>query len=220
LTEHGIESYHLRMDELLPLFPLNIVLFPKMLLPLHIFEEKYKGMISECLGQSLPFGILYSKDNVIEPIGCTASIHQVLKSYPDGRMDIVAFGIKRFRVLYFNSEKAYLRGAIEPFNDDGAAPEPGKEDLDTLAGLYQRAFDIVHRGLAEETFTLPSEDHAFHIAQRLNLDNDLKQQLLNLQSEAERVQHLIRYLSEVVIFFTKSDKASNKAAGNGNLRKT
>ena len=206
------------MDEYLPLFPLNLVLFPKMLLPLHIFEEKYKEMMKECLGQDLPFGILYSKDNEIEPIGCSASIHQVLKSYPDGRMDIVAYGTKRFRVLYFNSEKAYLRGVIEPFNDEVTAPEPGKEDLDTLAALYERAFHMIHRGSAEETFKLPSEAYAFQIAQRLNLDNDLKQQLLNLQSESERVQHLVHYLSEVVIFLTKADKASNKAGGNGNMR--
>ena len=65
---------------------------------------------------------------------------------------------------------------------------------------------------------MPSEAYAFHIAQRLNLDNDLKQQLLNLQSEAERVKHLVHYLSEVVIFLSKTDKASNKAGGNGNLR--
>jgi Lon protease-like protein len=206
------------MEKYLPLFPLNVVLFPKMLLPLHIFEEKYKQMIGECLSQSLPFGILYSKDDVIEPIGCSASIHQVLKNYPDGRMDIVAIGTKRFRVLYFNSEKAYLRGVIEPFNDDGTAPEPGKEDLDTLADLYQRAFQMIRRESAEELSTLPSEADAFHIAQRLNLDNDLKQQLLNLQSEAERVKHLVHYLSEVVIFLSKTDKASNKAGGNGNLR--
>ncbi len=208
------------MDKYLPLFPLNLVLFPKMLLPLHIFEEKYKQMIGECLGQSLPFGILYSKDNVIEPIGCSASIHQVLKSYPDGRMDIVAIGTNRFRVLYFNSEKAYLRGVIEPFSDAESAPEPSKEDLDTLSDLYQQAFKMILRESAEEAFTLPSEAYAFHIAQRLNLDNDLKQQLLNLQSEAERIKHLVHYLSEVVIFLTKADKASNKAGGNGNLRKS
>lgn len=206
------------MDEYMPLFPLNLVLFPKMLLPLHIFEEKYKEMIKECLAQRLSFGILYMKENEIEPIGCSASIHQVLKSYPDGRMDIVAFGTKRIRVLYFNSEKTYLRGVIEPFNDDGTVPEPVKEDLDTLAALYERAFHMIHRGSTEETITLPSEAYAFHVAQRLNLDNDLKQQLLNLQSEAERVQHLIQYLSEVVVFLTKADKASSKAGGNGNLR--
>ena len=208
------------MDEFLPLFPLNLVLFPKMLLPLHIFEDKYKEMIGECLGQSLSFGVLYSKENEIEPIGCTASIHQVLKSYPDGRLDIVVLGTKRFRVLYFNSEKTYLRGIIEPFNDDGTTPEPGKKDLDTLANLYQLACHMIHRGSREETFTLPSEACAFHIAQRLNLDNDLKQQLLNLQSEMERVQHLIYYLSEVVMFLANTDKAANKAGGNGNLRKT
>ncbi|MFN8005820.1 MAG: LON peptidase substrate-binding domain-containing protein [Terriglobia bacterium] len=207
------------MEDYLPLFPLNVVLLPKMLLPLHIFEERYKELIGHCLDQKLAFGILYSKDNEIEPIGCTALIHQVLKNYPDGRMDIAVLGTNRFRVLYFNSDKAYLRGVIEPYNDDNTESEPEKEELDKLASLYERAFHLIHRGSTEEVFAFPAEAPSFHIAQRLNLDNDLKQQLLNLQSESERVQHLLRYLSEVVVYLTNSHEASQKAGGNGNLRK-
>lgn len=207
------------MDQYLPLFPLNLVLFPKMLLPLHIFEDKYKEMIGECLQQGSQFGVVYSKDDEINPIGCGASIHQILKTYPDGRMDVVALGTKRFRVLYFNSEKAYLRGEVESYEDDIKAPSPGRENLETLTDLYQYAFRMIQRQEREDAAPLPNEHCAFHIAQRLNLDNDLKQQLLNLQSENERVEHLIRYLSEVVTSLKSAERASNKVGGNGNLRK-
>ena len=207
------------MAQYLPLFPLNLVLFPKMLLPLHIFEDKYKEMIGECIEQSSQFGVVYSKDDEIHPIGCGASIHQILKTYPDGRMDIVALGTKRFRVLYFNSEKAFLRGEVESYEDDIKAPSPGRENLDTITKLYHDAFHMIQHGEREALAPLPVEYATFHIAQRLNLDNELKQQLLNLQSEVERVEHLIRYLSEVVTYLRRAEKATNKAGGNGNLRK-
>ena len=95
------------MPDYLPLFPLDVVLFPEMLLPLHIFEERYKEMIAECLQGDSPFGVLYSHQDTVETIGCTAEIKQVLKRYPDGRLDLVAVGRKRFQVTFFDSEKTY-----------------------------------------------------------------------------------------------------------------
>ena len=85
------------MHDYLPLFPLDVVLFPEMLLPLHIFEERYKEMIAECLQNRSPFGVLYAHDDRVETIGCTAEISQEIKRYPDGRIDLVAVGQKRFQ---------------------------------------------------------------------------------------------------------------------------
>ena len=80
------------MPEYLPLFPLDVVLFPEMVLPLHIFEERYKEMIAECLQDNSPFGVLYAHDDRVATIGCTAEVSQVIKQYPDGRLDLVAVG--------------------------------------------------------------------------------------------------------------------------------
>lgn len=207
------------MGSYLPLFPLNLVLFPKMLLPLHIFEDRYKEMIGECMEQSSQFGVVYLKDAEIHLVGCMASIHQILKTYSDGRLDIVALGTKRFRVLYLNSEKSFLRGEVESYEDDVNAPSPKKENLDSLTQLFHEACRMMRRQEPEDLASLPVEDRSFQIAQRLNLDSDLKQQLLSFQSEGERVGHLVRYLSEVVKHVRNEEKATNKAGGNGNLRR-
>ncbi len=84
---------------LLPLFPLELVLLPGIPLPLHIFEPRYKEMIGECIATDAPFGVVRALEEGIAEIGCTAEIITVTKEYPDGRMDLICEGRKRFEVL-------------------------------------------------------------------------------------------------------------------------
>src|SRR5216684_8003841 len=103
------------LNTLLPLFPLDLVLLPGVPLPLHIFEPRYKEMIKECLDQKTVFGIIRSKEEKDEgfaTIGCTAEILNVLKTYPDGRVNILAEGLKRFEVLQINQERAFLQADV------------------------------------------------------------------------------------------------------------
>src|SRR5208282_1063431 len=109
-------------EELLPLFPLQVVLFPRTALPLHIFEERYKQMIAEVQRGKPEFGVVLAGEKGIVNTGCTATIEKVLKEYPDGRMDLVTVGRRRFEIILLNDEKPYLRGAVEFFDDD--EPEP------------------------------------------------------------------------------------------------
>ena len=92
---------------LLPLFPLDVVLLPGTPLPLHIFEPRYKEMIGECLANNTPFGVIRALDEGIAEIGCTAEIVTVTKEYPDGRLDLIADGRKRFEVLELNHERSF-----------------------------------------------------------------------------------------------------------------
>ena len=94
----------------IPLFPLGVVLLPGMRLPLHIFEERYKLMISECLADGRPFGLVYFDGDSIHAIGCTARVTEVIKRYDDGRMDIITRGERRFVVEEFIEEKTYMEG--------------------------------------------------------------------------------------------------------------
>src|SRR5271170_7146722 len=111
-------------QELLPLFPLQVVLFPRAALPLHIFEERYKQMIEDVLRGKSEFGVVLAGEKGIVNTGCTASVEKVLKKYPDGRMDLISIGRRRFEIILLNDEKPYLRGAVEYFDDDGADPIP------------------------------------------------------------------------------------------------
>src|SRR5882672_10252089 len=96
-----------------PLFPLDLVLLPDTPLPLHIFEPRYKEMVGECLRAREPFGVIRAAGNGIVRVGCTAEIVDVLRAYPDGRMDILTMGRRRFAVTDVDSERDFLRGDIE-----------------------------------------------------------------------------------------------------------
>ena len=103
---------------LLPLFPLDLVLFPGTSLPLHIFEPRYREMISECLDRKKLFGVVRAKEEGVAEIGCTAEIITVAKKYPDGRMDIVTEGRERFEVMQVNQERSFLQAEVLYLRDE------------------------------------------------------------------------------------------------------
>jgi Lon protease-like protein len=107
----------------IPLFPLGLVMLPGMLLPLHIFEERYKQMISDCLAENTPFGIVWFDGQTIHPVGCTARVVQVLHRYEDGRMDILTRGEKRFYTEGMAEEKPYMEADVLFIEDADSAPD-------------------------------------------------------------------------------------------------
>jgi Lon protease-like protein len=108
--------------ELLPLFPLSVVLLPRAELPLHVFEERYKQMIGEAIQGKTEFGVVLAAGESIVNTGCTALVERVVRQYPDGRMDIVSVGRRRFEIFLLNQEKEYLRAAVHFFDDEQAEP--------------------------------------------------------------------------------------------------
>ena len=133
----------------LPLFPLsNTVLFPGMALPLHIFEERYKLMIGECIRDSRPFGVVLIESGrevgpgaTIHKVGTTAHITQVEK-LNDGRMNITALGYNRFRVQSVHSRKPYLTGLVEYFPLQDQANEQAKKLIPKISEMLQGYLDI------------------------------------------------------------------------------
>ncbi len=207
------------MTHYLPMFPLDLVLFPEMLLPLHIFEERYREMIGECLQAKSPFGILYAHDETVETIGCTAEISKVIKRYPDGRLDIVVVGLERFQVSLFDSQRSYLRGSIEPFADIVPDGEPSQERAIRTLDLYRQAFQLMNRSDADEIAIEASYiGLSFRIASVLYLNNTVKQQVLAARSEDERLDVLSSHLSDLVPRLRESYQAAKQAGANGNLR--
>src|SRR5271154_7478276 len=101
------------MAKLLPLFPLQLVVFPRTQLPLHIFEDRYKEMVGEAIANQTEFGIVLAKEDGIVNAGCTVVVEQVVTRYEDGRMDILTRGARRFEIVLLNEEKVYLRGEVE-----------------------------------------------------------------------------------------------------------
>ncbi|MFB3920326.1 MAG: LON peptidase substrate-binding domain-containing protein [Terriglobia bacterium] len=212
-------------DLLLPIFPLEIVLFPEEPLPLHIFEERYKLMISECLAAKAAgsarqeFGIVCATAQGVQPVGCAARVVNVTRKYEDGRMDIFAVGTRRFEILYTNEEKAYLRGGVAFFDDDPSCDVASDEEAQPAIELFRRAIQRLRK--SDEVpvhLTRPYRYLSFRIAGGLPLDLEFKQQLLGIRNESERIKLVSRIVEKLIIKLEVVEKTRAKAGGNGNAR--
>lgn len=165
---------------LLPLFPLQVVLLPGAELPLHIFEDRYKEMIGEVIRERIEFGVILANEKGIVNTGCTAMIDKVLREYPDGRLDILARGRRRFEIMMLNDERSFLRGSVE-FFDDEEEPEVAPE-------IRQRAIDGYSQ-MSKDHIDLDQPQLSFRLAQPVS-DLGFRQTMLTSRSEADRIRQL------------------------------
>jgi Lon protease-like protein len=202
------------VSSLLPLFPLEVVLFPGTRLPLHIFEPRYKEMIAECLDRNAPFGVVLAAEQGIAEIGCTAEIVAVTKQYPDGQLDIASEGRKRFDVLHLNQERSFLRAEVVMLDDEPSVPS--QEKTDRAVRLHSQILNLA--GAVQDLSGADMALLSFHLAGSLPLDLDFKQKLLMQNSESERVSMLAEYLETLVPALNRASHAREKAGGNGHVR--
>jgi len=196
---------------LLPLFPLRVVVFPRTPLPLHIFEDRYKEMVGEAIQGCSEFGIVLAKDGGIVNAGCTVMVEKVLRNYPDGRLDILTRGIRRFEVLGLNEDKSYLRGEVEFFDDD--EPGPGPAELQEKALVQYRG--LLETGELRESEPVFSDPQlSFQLAQAVQ-DLDFLNVLLRNRSEAQRLRQLADYLSRLAPKLRESSRMRKLAPLNG-----
>jgi Lon protease-like protein len=200
-------------QELLPLFPLQVVVFPRTPIALHIFEERYKEMVGEAIERNAEFGIVLASEKGIVNSGCTAVVDRVVQKYPDGRMDIIAAGRRRFELLELNDDLAYLRGAVEFFDDeDDGTPVP--ESLrDEAVARYQELIKLEGQSalLDPELF---DTQLSFQLAQGIS-DVTMRQLLLVCRSEAERIQQIATYLPTLLRQRRELAQAQQVASTNG-----
>jgi Lon protease-like protein len=197
---------------LLPLFPLEIVLFPGTQLPLHIFEPRYKEMIGECMAQDRPFGMVRAKENALSAIGCSASIVTIIKKYDDGRLDIAAEGERRFEIRTLNQERSFLQAEVEYFEDEPSTV--GKSAADTVIELHEKLFAILGQAVEIEQ---DAASLSFHLAHALPVDLDFKQALLEMKSEVERIETLTEYYRATIPKVEMGLRARQRASGNGHV---
>ena len=198
---------------LLPLFPLEVVLMPGGHLPLHIFEERYKEMIGEALRDKTEFGIVLVTGRGLAEIGCTATIEGVLKEYPDGRLDIVTIGRRRFEILLVNEERDFLRGAVEFFDDEPDAL-PGPEDARKSAIDAYNLLQSVWKNQPLENAGLTDPRVSFRLVRAIK-DLELRQFILSSRSEEERIQKLADYLPGFAQHVAREQALKDAAPRNG-----
>lgn len=204
-------------DELLPLFPLELVLLPGAALPLHIFEPRYREMVGAAIEGHSEFGILFVRDGRAEDVGCTAIVDKVVTRHPDGRFDVLIRGVRRFRTLALDHSRAYLQAQVEYF-DDEPHPPPAPGETERLYELTQRAAALTGTSI-EQPLDPTDPQPSFRAAGVLPLDPAFRQQLLESLSEHGRSAELRHYL-DIWIQRTEATRAAKSVAGtNGHARK-
>jgi Lon protease-like protein len=193
--------------DLLPIFPLAVVLLPGNELPLHIFEERYKQMIAMVLERGGEFGVVLATQGGIAAAGCTATVEAVTRRYEDGRMDIVAVGRRRFNIRSLDEQEAYLRGEVDYFEDSiGEASSSLRRDA--IA-----ACDRVEESTAERQDT-GDPQLSFRLAPRFS-DLMFQQQLLTIRSEADRLRRIIDFVPTYSTRMREADRIRHLAGQNG-----
>jgi len=206
--------------QLVPLFPLPLVLLPAMPLPLHVFEDRYKEMMGEIIAASeagdaeSEFGVVLAKDEGIINIGCTASVQKVMRRYDDGRMDLLAVGQRRFRIVGINEDRAYLRAEVE-FFEDVDLTEVSMDLKARAAAAHRRLLALEGREAEAGSTTRLS----FRIACLLD-DVDKRQMVLALRSEVERLEFLVKAVPEYVVKQERITLAKRVAPLNGHAKKS
>lgn len=202
-------------ESLLPLFPLEAVLLPSNTLALHIFEDRYKQMIGEVVSTRTEFGVVQAGEKGILNLGCTASIEKVVNTYPDGRMDILAVGRRRFEILFLDDTKPYLQAGVS-FFDDEPSSEPPTEARAMAVACFERLRVREQEGDQEERSAPPLDDPqlSFKIAEAVP-DLSFRQTLLSMRSETERLKHINGFVPEYLANLERSARVRKLAHRNG-----
>ena len=203
-------------EQILPLFPLDVVLFPRAPLPLHIFEERYKRMIATVLDGEGIFGVVCADDGGAARIGCCAKIVKVIKRYDDGRMDILTVGVRRFRIARLVRGEAYLQARVRFFGDDAAGD---------LARLVSRCLGLFHAIYETTPGNLPQAELerssatvvSFYVAYFSDLPLEQKQRLLELTDPEARLRQAYAALETRQRERRESRARAHLVRGNGHI---
>jgi Lon protease-like protein len=196
-----------------PLFPLGLVLLPGEVVPLHIFEDRYKLMIGECIEAGTEFGIVWLSDDGLKEVGCTARITQLLERMEDGRMNILVQGDAPFRLLRRIEDMPYPAGDVELLpEDEEAAPVPDNDARERYADLVERVTD------SRPSTTDLEELDAYGMAATLDFALDAKQGLLELRSEDSRLERLSDLFDATIKRLDHAERAAEQARSNGKVR--
>jgi Lon protease-like protein len=197
-----------------PLFPLGIVALPTESVPLHIFEDRYRRMIDECLQAEREFGIVWLSEEELKPVGCACEIDKVLERMHDGRLNILALGTRPFRLVERQDDLHHPAGVVEFLADDPEQPDP--EAAQTTHELYAELVEQATDQQMEEE-ELEAMD-AYRMAATVEFGPDAKQELLELRSENARLRLLALLFRAAIKRLELVERAQARARSNGKVR--
>jgi uncharacterized protein len=204
------------MTNFIPIFPLSIVVFPGEKLNLHIFEPRYRQLITECSAQKKPFGIPAVLENKVQELGTLVEITDVIKVYEDGKMDISTRGVKVFRTLEVIKqvpEKLYS-GAIVSYPDD--VDDGSKTVMQKVVTGIRELHKLLE--VNKDFKKSEAELNAFDVAHHLGLNLQEEYELLGLFRELQRQEYLKRHLKKVVPLLSEMESLKEKVKLNGHFK--
>ncbi len=216
--------------EPIAVFPLSTVLFPGAILPLHIFEERYKAMVRYAMENGARFGLSYRKDADVgaetpPDIGSIGTIARIEALVPveEGRMNLVSIGEIRYRLLKFDQVEPFLIAKVEPFIDDLEPDDASDrlfEDLTETCKKFLAAAQTLNELGAPITQELPDDPEAFSllVSSALPIDNDRKQRLLEMTSTRLRLTRLRSYVTTALAEYDERLRIQERAKTNGHGR--
>ncbi|PRY11932.1 hypothetical protein CLV24_10957 [Pontibacter ummariensis] len=204
------------MSKYLPLFPLDIVVFPGEKLNLHVFEPRYKQLVIECVAEEKTFGIPTYIQNGVGIYGTEIEILSIEKKHANGEMDIRTKGLRTFKILQFDKMapgRLYAGGEVEELEN--------KEDEDIVTKLKIRenlkqlyeALDL--GGLYME---LPDNFKSYDIAHHLGLSTEQEYALLQLQSEGDRQEAILLHLQQILPIVLETERLKDRVRLNGHFK--
>lgn len=202
----------------LPLFPLNVVIFPESRLPLHIYEERYRTMVTDAIANGTEFGINLLEKNHLHPVGCSVSVVSVVRRYPDGSFDIIVEGMKRYRLLeYHGTTVGYLQGSIEELYDTADMPDEAQQTK--AVALYNAILSIGFPQQQPDLFAglTQTATMSFRMAEKAGLDLPAKQRLLELVSERQRIDYLVEHMETAIPVLREQDQLQKLIINDGYL---
>ena len=199
----------------LPLFPLNLVLYPNETLPLHIFEERYKDLTQYCVDHDVPFGIVRSENDTLAEVGTTARIRRIVNRYEDGRLDIEVRGEERFRLLEIHEEKSYYTANVNLLEDEEEVLDPDLKEraITQHMKLLELAGRTVRPDLYEDVDKL-----SYVLARNAVLEGKQKQEVLEQPSESERIRYLIRHFETLIPRVEQKEDINRRIRSNGHFK--
>ena len=200
------------MNEL-GLFPLGIVLLPSEQIPLHIFEDRYQELIGECLAEEREFGLVFADEDGLREVGTRAAVTDVLEKFDDGRLNIVAEGRERFRLLELTQGRSFQTALVEEIADDQDDADP--DDTERAIDLFHQLVELTGAEVEEPRLEVPQL--SFELAGRFEFAPELKQRLLQLTSERERMKLLAELLTGAAAAVERERDIAERAQGNGKV---
>ena len=198
----------------IPLFPLDVVLFPGVPLPLHIFEPRYREMIAECIAGNTAFGVVRAQRDGLAVVGCTAQVIRVMQSYPDGRSDILAQGVERFEIVQLDNSRSFLQAEVDLLPD--VAQPATRAAREECVAFHFEALHLMGSSHASMHLNLDAPV-AYLLAAVMPADLNFQQALLAMRSDAERTETLSSYYRAILPKLRRAAQTSERASSNGHI---